>query len=98
MVLQSSNGDHEITPARSQLFRKLQIVRTRTLHLNANVGVQSLNGANKVSDQHPDLLNGLARHYAALSSELNLMLHFHSLQQSSRRSRRRVTEEKAPTG
>ena len=32
----------------------------------------------KVCDRHPEVLNGLVRHNAALSSELNLMFHFHS--------------------
>ena len=61
-VLQRSNGDHEIPATRIQHPRERRIIRirkvmhARTLILSRNVGVQNLNGVNKVSDQHPDLL------------------------------------------
>jgi hypothetical protein len=54
-----------------------------------------LNGASKVCDQH-ELLNGLVRHNAALSSELKLMFHFPSSNKAAVEAGR-VTEEKAPT-
>ncbi len=48
----------------------------------------------KLCDRHPEVLNGLVRHNAALSSELNLMFHFHSSNKAAVEAGR-VTEEKA---
>src|SRR5438270_14007352 len=81
-ILQGSNGDHEIAAARTQHPCEHRIIRVRkVLHaltplLSLNVGVQNLNRAGKVGDQHPDLLCGLFRRNATLSSELTMMLHF----------------------
>jgi hypothetical protein len=81
-ILQRSNGDHEIVAARHQhpgehrTIRVRKVLRTLTLLLSRNVGVQNLNRARKVGDQHPDLLRCLFRRNAALSPELTMMLHF----------------------
>jgi hypothetical protein len=67
-VLQRSNGDHEIAAAR------IQIIRIRVWTVLG--GVKGINGASKGRDQPLDLLHGLYRHNAALSSDVNLMFHF----------------------
>jgi hypothetical protein len=51
-------------------------MQARTLLLSRNLGVQNLNGVNKVGDQHPDLLRRLSRRNATLSPKLTLMFHF----------------------
>jgi hypothetical protein len=67
-VLQRSNGDHEIAAA------CVQIIRIRAWTVLG--GVKSINSASKGRDQPLDLLYGLCRHNAALSSDVNLMFHF----------------------
>jgi hypothetical protein len=67
-ILQRSNGDHQIAAPR------IQIIRIRAWTVLG--GVKSISSASKVRDQLPDLHHGLCRHNAALSSDLNLTLHF----------------------
>jgi len=58
MVLQTGNGDHEIVAAR---MRQHQIIQARMFLFSRKVGIENLNGAIKVGDQHPDLLHSLSR-------------------------------------
>jgi hypothetical protein len=67
-VLQRSNGDHEIAAA------YVQVIRIRAWTVPG--GVKSINSASKGRDQPLDLLHGLCRQNAALSSNVNLMFHF----------------------
>jgi hypothetical protein len=71
-VLQRSDGDHETAAAR------IQIIRVRAWAVLG--GVKSINSMSKVRNQPRDLPHGLCRHNAALSSDVNLMFHFKSLQ------------------
>jgi len=80
-ILQGSNSDHEIAAARTQhpcehrMIRIRNVLPARTPLLGRNVGVQGLNRARKVGDQHPDLLRP-SRRNATFGSELTMMLHF----------------------
>jgi hypothetical protein len=71
-VLQRSNGDHEIAAT------CIQTIRIRAWTVLG--GVKSINSMSKVRNQSRDLPDGLGRHNAALSSDVNLMFHFKSLQ------------------
>jgi hypothetical protein len=71
-VLQRTDGDHKIAAAR------IQIIRIRAWAVLG--GVKSINSMSKVRNQPRDLPHGRCRHNAALSSDVNLVFHFKSLQ------------------